>query len=148
MFKHFRRFITTLSFVILYTSISFSLHIIGGDVIYECKGIDVAKNEVSFKITFTMYRDSKSNGAQFDNDARFGIYRGSGNNWTWIRTIDNISPSSVEEIPIEGANPCIIVPVNVGVQRGIYVFDVKLPISNQSYMISYQRCCRNNLDSN
>ncbi len=121
-----------------------ALHIIGGDVTYECLGKDTIRNEVSFRITFTMYRDSRNNGAEFDPQAAFGIYKGDGASWAWHGNITGINPSSIIDIPIESSNPCIIVPVNLGVQRGIYSFTVKLPIINQTYMIAYQRCCRNN----
>jgi gliding motility-associated-like protein len=121
-----------------------ALHIIGGDVTYECLGKDTVKMESRFKITFTMYRDSRSMGAPFDSDASFGIYRGSGNSWQWHSTISGIDPSSIIDIPIENGNPCVIVPVNLGVQRGIYEFTVTLPMINESFMIAYQRCCRNN----
>lgn len=121
-----------------------ALHIIGGDVVYKCLGKDSIRNEVKFQITFTMYRDSRSNGADFDNPTRFGIFRGSGQNWTFVRTITNIRVQNVKDIDIATNNPCILVPVNVGVQSGVYIFEVTLPISNDSYMIAYQRCCRNN----
>lgn len=122
---------------------SYALHIIGGEVVYECVGINAAQNQVTFHITFTMYRDSKSNGADFDSPTDFGIYRGNGNQWTYVRTITNIRVRNVSDIDISTENPCILIPTNVGVQRGVYEFDVTLPIIDESYVISYQRCCRN-----
>jgi gliding motility-associated-like protein len=121
-----------------------ALHIIGGDVVYKCMGIDTIKREVTYRIIFTMYRDSKSNGAPFDNPASFGIYRGSGNSWVWVRTVSNIRVQQIKDIDIQTDNPCILVPVNVGVQSGLYIFDIVLPIIDQTYLISFQRCCRNN----
>ncbi|MBK8346853.1 MAG: gliding motility-associated C-terminal domain-containing protein [Saprospiraceae bacterium] len=121
----------------------YSLHIIGGDVVYKCLGKDSVKNEVRFQITFTMYRDSKSNGADFDDPANFGIYRGSGNSWTFVRTVGGIRVQDKRDIDIMNNNPCILVPVNVGVQSGKYIFEVTLPIINETYMIAFQRCCRN-----
>lgn len=120
-----------------------ALHIIGGDVVYKCLSRDTIKKEVTYEITFTMYRDSKSNGAQFDDPANFGIYRGSGNSWSWVNTISGIRVKDITDIDIQNNNPCILVPVNVGVQSGKYVFTIKLPIINESYMIAFQRCCRN-----
>lgn len=120
------------------------LHIIGGDVVYRCLGVNSSTNQVKFEITFTMYRDSKSGGADFDNPANFGVYRGSGNRWTYVRTITNITVRNKKEIDINNDNPCILVPANVGVQSGTYVFEITLPIIDESYMLSFQRCCRNN----
>ena len=121
-----------------------ALHIIGGDVTYECRGIDTVRNRVRFFITFTMYRDSRSGGANFDSPTRFGVYRGNGNNWTHVRTIQNITVREVADIPVGNNNPCIIIPANVGVQKGTYTFEIELDIIADSYMIAYQRCCRNN----
>jgi len=118
-------------------------HIIGGEVKYECVSRDTVNRTVKFLITFTMYRDSKSGGANFDDNASFGIYRGANQSWLYLQTIIVEKPTSISEVPIDTDNPCILVPVNVGVQKGIYTFMVTLPISNQNYMISYQRCCRN-----
>ncbi|MFZ1751968.1 MAG: PKD domain-containing protein, partial [Saprospiraceae bacterium] len=120
-----------------------SLHIIGGDVVYKCISFDSVRREVRYEIKFTMYRDSKSGGANFDPLANFGIYRGT-SSWTFVRTIANVQVQNIKEIDIATNNPCILVPVNVGVQSGFYVFEVTLPVINENYYISYQRCCRNN----
>ena len=53
-------------------------------------------------------------------------------------------------------NPCLILPSNVCVEEGLYVFnlsdndvgDITLPLSNESYYIIYQRCCRNEIVTN
>lgn len=121
-----------------------ALHIIGGDVVYKCISTDSMRKEVRYEITFTMYRDSKSNGANFDDPANFGVYRGSGNNWNFVRTIAGIRVQEIRDIDVSTNNPCVLVPVNVGVQSGRYVFQITLPIIDQNYLISFQRCCRNN----
>ncbi|MCE2789544.1 MAG: PKD domain-containing protein [Saprospiraceae bacterium] len=130
--------------VLCFSNSASALHIIGGDVVYRCKGIDTVRKEVRFEITFTMYRDSKSNGAQFDDPASFGIYRGSGNSWSFFRAVAGVRVQNIRDIDIQTNNPCILVPINVGVQSGQYIFDIVLPIINENYMISFQRCCRNN----
>lgn len=133
-----------MSFIMINPNQVYGLHIIGGEVVYRCLGINTVRNEVKYEITFSMYRDSKSQGADFDNPANFGVYRGSGNRWTYIRTITNIPVRNITDININNGNPCILVPSNVGVQSGTYKFEITLPIIDQSYMISFQRCCRNN----
>ncbi len=117
-------------------------HIVGGDVTYRCKGI--SGNNVTFEITFTMYRDSRGGGANFDNNAVFGIFKGNGTSWVYY-DIENESPTNIGAINIDTGNPCLEVPTGIGVEKGIYKFDVVLERSEtQSYMIAYQRCCRNN----
>lgn len=148
--SHMKYLTLNINFFITITILCFVLkqdiraeHIIGGEVKYECVGSDTTRNTVTFLITFTMYRDSKSGGANFDNNATFGIYRGNNQFWNWVQTVVVPRPTSISEVPIDTSNPCILVPVNVGVEKGIYIFEVTLPISTQNYMISYQRCCRN-----
>jgi len=132
------------AFILAFVSISeaSAKHIVGGDVTYQC--LEVSNGNARFLVTFTMYRDSKGGGAQFDNPARFGLFKGSGTNWSFIRTYSE-NPSNIENISLDTGNPCLEVPTNIGVQSGVYQFEIVLPISEtDSYMIAYQRCCRNN----
>jgi len=124
-------------------------HIVGGDVEYTCIGINSATNEVTFLIEFTMYRDAGGNGAGFDDasQTKFGIYTGDGTNWEFSSQILNIDPRDEAPIVYVPDNPCIEVP-DVMVEKAVYRFNVTLPIINESYMISYQRCCRNNTIDN
>ena len=96
----------------------------------------------TFRITFNMYRDCFSNGAGFDSPGAFGIYRGSGSNWTHFRT----ESEPVQQIINLAINddPCVEEPEDVCVEKGTYTFDIELPVINESYLIAYQRCCRNN----
>ncbi|MDF1698127.1 MAG: PKD domain-containing protein [Saprospiraceae bacterium] len=129
-------------FCIMISNPAFGKHIVGGDVTYRCKGIN--GTTVTFEITFTMYRDSKGGGANFDNNAVFGIFKGNGDNWAFQRVIRE-NPQNVGAINIDTGNPCLEVPTGIGVEKGVYKFDVVLQISDtDSYMIAYQRCCRNN----
>ena len=121
-----------------------SRHIIGGEVYYDCLGIDSsgAVPEATYRITFNMYRDCYSDGANFDSPATFGIYRGSGSNWTFVQ---NESQPVQQIINLEiNDDPCVEEPEEVCVEKGTYIFEVTLDIISDSYLISYQRCCRNN----
>lgn len=126
----------------------FARHIIGGEVRYECLGKNVAGDSVRFQVIFTMYRDSRSGGANFDNGVQFGIYRSLGNGtWDYVRRVSSFV-EQIREIPANNNDPCIIVPPNIGVEEGIYQFEVWLPVITTDYMIAYQRCCRNPTISN
>ena len=119
-------------------------HIIGGEVYYDCLGIDSSGNTpmATFRITFNMYRDCFGGGAGFDSPASFGIYRGGGNSWTHVQT--EMEPvQQIANLQIND-DPCVNEPDNVCVEKGTYVFDVTLPVIDESYLIAYQRCCRNN----
>lgn len=142
--RNIYNFLLTLIFCASLSAPLDAMHIIGGEVKYECRGRDTVNNRVTFFVTFTMYRDSRSGGANFDNNAKFGIYSGNGQSWNFVRTIEVATPDNVSVVPIDDSNPCILVPVNVGVEKGVYTFTVTLPIITQNYMIVFQRCCRNN----
>ncbi len=119
-------------------------HIIGGVMTYECLGGNV------YEFTIKMYRDCNCTMcAEFDPIAPVAVYEcGTNVNCSgldqspgdWFTTID-VPLQSVTEIGAPDY-PCLI-PPDVCVQEGIYIFQLTLPQSTESYHISYQRCCRN-----
>lgn len=126
-----------------------ALHIIGGEVTY--KFVSRSGNTVKYKFTMTLYRDCRKdnpNAANFDDDAIFGIYRGSLTSaqretsfkikWDQMSIgVPVDTPKCVSEIP------------NVCVERGTYEFTRDLQVlTDQSYFIVYQRCCRNTTITN
>lgn len=123
-------------------------HIIGGDMYYECLGND------RYRFTMVVYRDCQAaGGAQFDS--AFGsnsltgtvtVYR-EDSNIPFIRTI-NLDPPVISEVSPEVNNPCLVIPPNVCVEKGVYTFEVSLPNSDFAYQVVYQRCCRNNSITN
>ncbi|HMQ06729.1 MAG TPA: PKD domain-containing protein [Saprospiraceae bacterium] len=127
---------------------SVARHIVGGDVVYNCVNLDTINNVVTFDIIFTLYRDAFGGGAGFDTDAMFGVFRGSGNNWTHFRSVENQRASNIRIVDNVAVSPCLRFPPNIRVEQGIYRFEVTLPLSNQTYLIAYQRCCRNNTINN
>ncbi len=124
--------------------IGFARHIIGGEVYYDCLGIDNSGTEdfVTFRITFNMYRDCFGGGADFDSPARFGLYRGSGEDWIFTELF-SVVPNQIFDLAIND-DPCVEEPNNVCVEQAIYEFDITVPILDESYLLAYQRCCRNN----
>ncbi|MEM7571851.1 MAG: PKD domain-containing protein [Bacteroidota bacterium] len=131
-------------------------HIIGGEMTYECLGQTPGDpTSMRYTITMTVYRDCSTDGtsqqgAGFDSDSNSPTVFTTGTitvfigNSTipFIETFNLGQPDVAEVLPDIG-NPCLILPPNVCVQRGIYTFELDLPISTESYTISYQRCCRN-----
>jgi len=127
-----------------FQNISFGAHIIGGEVTYNCKGFNADSSKVTFEVIFTLFRDSRGTGAIFEPRFSFGIYRFDGTSYTHVRNVVNVPITNVIDIDIQNDNPCIVVPVNVGVQKGTYKFEVTLDVIDDTYYIAYQRCCRNN----
>ncbi len=116
-------------------------HIIGGEVSYKCLGNDM------YLITITMYRDcSTMLGADFDSNpgsppATVTVWRDDLDK-PYYRTIILDRPVVTKLDPNKN-NPCMTVPPNVCVEKGVYKFKLKLLQSRSSYHIVYQRCCRN-----
>ncbi|MCC6815207.1 MAG: gliding motility-associated C-terminal domain-containing protein [Saprospiraceae bacterium] len=120
----------------------YSKHIIGGEIFYTCLGVNSATNSVRFKFTMNIYRDCSSDGAGFDSPtARVGIYKKDDSGlYNYILT-DNWKLINIEVV--KSNNPCVIQPPSVCVEKGTYEYEVALPIITGTYVVAYQRCCRN-----
>ncbi len=140
------KILLALFFIILFTKIK-AAHIIGGDVVYKCTSTNTVLQKTTFDISFTMYRDSKGGGADFDPDAEFGLFKSSngGTSWVYVESYKS-SPKNVGRVDYD--NPCIIVPPNIGVEKAVYEFEFDLPWGSEIYQIAYQRCCRNGTITN
>ncbi len=131
---------------------SYAYHIIGGEIFYECLGVDPNDpNAKIYRFILKIYRDCAGNGQDFDSvpGGSIGtvtIYEGD-NTIPYITTL-NLAAPEITWLQADAGNPCLIVPPNICVQEGIYVFERSLPISTDSYHITYQRCCRNSSISN
>jgi len=121
-------------------------HIIGGVMTYECLGNN------RYEFTLKVYRDCNcTECADFDETAFIAVYNCSGNscnsqsqNSPYLEINAQLLDVGLVERP---DYPCLI-PPDVCVQEGLYRFQATLPLSNQSYHVSYQRCCRNVTISN
>ncbi|MCB0564402.1 MAG: hypothetical protein KDD01_08515, partial [Phaeodactylibacter sp.] len=123
-----------------------SKHIIGGVMTYECLG-----NE-RYEFTLKVYRDCNcTECADFDDTAFIAVYNCSGtgcNSQSQNTPFLRINADLLSVNPVTAPDyPCLI-PPDVCVQEGLYRFQATLPLSNLSYHISYQRCCRNVTISN
>ena len=127
-------------------------HIIGGEITYECLG--EVNGQRRYKFTMRIYRDCAcQNCAELDSEAPISIYRcgvkqqcsAFGQNNTFLdfnvrlQTAKKVDPPDF---------PCLQLPPNICVEEGFYEFEANLPVSEESYHIIYQRCCRNETISN
>ena len=120
-------------------------HIVGGEVTYECLGPAADGTGQRYRLRFEIYRDALGGGAVLDSDDgsvsdfRFSIYVGN-------RLVDEytIRRDQLEKNMIfPEDNPCVIEPPSLQTERGFYEFDVTLPVIDEAYTVTYQRCCRN-----
>ncbi|MEZ4949085.1 MAG: hypothetical protein R2784_06830 [Saprospiraceae bacterium] len=147
-----RKVLCILSVLLFLQTQSEAKHIIGGVLTYECLG------NGDYEFTMKVYRDCNCRDcADFDSNAPISIYNcGPGNPCSNLGQGD---PIATLRIPLQGKRPipepdypCLI-PPDVCVEEGIYQwklsdFGLSLPLSNDSYHVVYQRCCRNETISN
>ncbi len=138
--------IVALFTLFLFPSLVEARHIIGGDITYTCLG-DVSPGVKRWRFTMHIYRDCYGNGAPFDQPAEFAIYRGTETNNTLYSTysINNFDYTKL----IPDTPQCVTNIPQVCVEEAVYSFEDQLPVlTNASYFIVYQRCCRNNTITN
>jgi gliding motility-associated-like protein len=131
-----------LIFILATPSVFWAKHIVGGDITYEVKSFTTTSNRYAF--TMHIYRDCNSvGGARYDDPGNVAIY-----NSRTGRLLKNIRASlgNVNKIP-KLSQPCLI-PPDVCVEDGIYLFEDDLPIIDDTYILVYQRCCRNETINN
>ena len=125
-------------------------HIVGGEVTYQCVGQPDA-NSRTYRVQVTIYRDDLRNGADFDSapggSGTFELSIFDGRDLLRVVEVRN-DQLEIEELEVIEPDPCVVYPPAIRTERGVYTFEVTLPISNRSYTISYQRCCRNNIIAN
>jgi len=117
---------------------SFSRHIIGGHMSYECLGNSGSDALIEYSIE--MIRESSGSGAFFDFGIQVGIYRLENNEWKLFLS-QNLTLEEDEEL-IAQLNPYIYQPNPLSYERGVYTSTANLPKDGGPYMIAYQRCCR------
>ena len=118
-----------------------------GDL-YECLGPGSQTDTRNYRLTMKIYRDCASvGGANFDDPARIGIYSYINGVYAFVKMV---SIHHNEVIQVDAVdNPCLILPDNVCVEETSYTINLSnTPIIAGSYIISWQRCCRNNSITN
>jgi gliding motility-associated-like protein len=131
-----------LFFILMTPSVFWAKHIVGGDITYVVKSFTTSSNRYAF--TMHIYRDNLSvNGADFDDPANISIY----NKQTGriVRSF-NTDLGLVSKV-VKPNYPCLISP-EIDVQDGVYNFETDLDIIADTYIIVYQRCCRNETINN
>ncbi len=132
----------------------FAAHIIGGEITYECLGWtngDPSSGTRRYQFYMDVYRDCQGGGAQFDS-APGGAFAATVTIFQEglsepYQTIELGAPSISQVEP--SSDPCVQVPPGVCVQQGRYTFPLlDLPVIDGSYVVAYQRCCRNNTITN
>ncbi len=117
-------------------------HIVGGELNYTHISGD------QYEISLVFYRDCFHGAelAPFDDPASIGLFDGS-NNLLLNEFLIPLSAINDTLTPIP-SDTCLIIPDEVCVHTTTYSKVVTLPFRAGGYILSYQRCCRNETISN
>jgi gliding motility-associated-like protein len=117
-------------------------HIVGGEIYYTW--LRREGNNNVYRFTLNVYLDCNPDAQRtFDNVAALSIYTKSNN-----RLVNNTGVRLGQRTRVEKPdNPCLI-PPNVCVERGVYEWEQELPVINDTYIVMYQICCRNETTNN
>jgi gliding motility-associated-like protein len=141
---HTHKIVKILCFIAFLTpSVLEAKHIVGGEITYTVLSHSTTSNR--YRFTMKIWRDCYTNGgAQLDDIAPIGVYRNGAP--TVIEYFGIPRTDRIPRLP-QPTIPCLI-PPDVCVEEGLYVWEKDLPIINDTYIILYQRCCRNETINN
>ncbi len=112
------------------TSLIDARHILSGSMTYKCLG------DEKYEMTLILYRDCNGGGAGFDNPIDIAIYKDQKS----LGFVNGGAPF-IESVEFEKSDDCDPNSPEICVERGTYVFDINLPLSDTTYSVVYQRCC-------
>ncbi len=114
-------------------------HLVGGQISYTCLGGN------NYEIRLRVYRDCGGGGAQFDAQANIAIYDV---NNLLITMLTPAKGPTINVPPDSTGNPCVTAPAGLCTEYAEYLDTVNLPPIAGGYVITHQRCCRNNSIAN
>jgi gliding motility-associated-like protein len=120
---------------------SFATHIVGGDFYYKYKSGD------NYEITMKLYVDCfNGNLEAIKSDENAYIFVFDANTNVLLNTLEITRKPPIRLFGV--AYKCVNTPGNVCVDQYNYIFDINLPKRKGGYILSFQRCCRNNTIKN
>ena len=121
-------------------SFAHARHITGGEMIYEYIGPGSSANSARYRITLMLFRDENcANCAVMPAEVTIALFNIDNNQ---IFSIDNVSISSTQVLPINALPLCITSAPVLNYTVGFYSFNIDLPANNSGFTGAYQTCCR------
>ncbi len=140
------------SLCLLLPVFAYAKHTVGGNMTYSCLG------NGDYLIELIIYRDCASDGAPFDEEALIAIYKCG--NTIPCTSFQQGNQEQLLRVPLNSSDlipppviPCLKSSFTPCIERGRYLFrlsdyGILLDLTEDSYHIVYQRCCRNETISN
>lgn len=143
-------------FIILLLALSFPFskatasHIVGGEFTYRYLGDTMlrGKKVLKYRVNLTIYQDclnGQPTAILDDNPAFLSIYKGSGE---FYQNDTDIFLSSKITVPANFSNACVTNIPQTCLLKTTFFKTYYLDPSSTGYVVSYQRCCRNNAIQN
>ena len=123
---------------------AYATHIVGADFTYQLINRDLNR----YQIKLTLYQDciaGDPTAISQDNPAKIRVYRLAGRASSLVQNL-NVSwqPGGPETVDPGFSNACINNPPATCLKRSVFIANVDIPRDSvNSYLITYQRCCRN-----
>lgn len=129
-----------LSVLVLIVSLSSAraTHIIGGELYYDHLGDGL------YTVTLKLYRNCDAV-VDFDAQAAIGVFDGV--NYSLLQ-VQLLSFPGATTVPVVLDSPCLTLPPNVCIETTSYTGTFTLPLTDNGYIITYQRCCRTGIIEN
>ena len=126
-------------------------HLVGSDISYAF--VERKNDKIKYRFTLKIYRDIfETQNAFLDPSIRIWVFHQNSTGYSFYgndgdgETI-NVPLSSRTTVP-NPKYPCLTPPLSIGVEVGVYTWEVTFKDSDFKYVLTHFRCCRNETINN